>query len=653
MIGSLVATGRKRSFSPPGRRLLILASAAFAVWVIYANLFAITDPLLLGILFVCGAYALLFVAIGATPRAPDRVPVHDVVLSVLALACGAYFLHQAEAITYRISLLERLTPPQLTFGSLLLALTLEATRRSAGAGLTAIVMLFLAYNLFGAHLPPPYGHGVTEYGYFLDVLVFTTDGLFGVPIQVVASYVFLFVMFGTFLGLTGGSDFFLDLARLLTGRSRGGPAKVAVVSSGLYGTISGSPTSDVVATGTITIPAMRRLGYPARFAGAVEVAASTGGSAMPPIMGSAAFILAEYTGLAYRQVIAAALVPALLYYVGVFAQVHLRAVRLDLRAGDASERADAPASARAVLRGGRLYLLPVLVLLGALLAGYSPGFTAGLGTAALIGSAALSPSARLGLRAILRGLGETTLRILPVAGACAAAGLVIGGLSMTGLGMKAAGMILLLGDGTAPVTLLIAALVTLILGLGMPTPSAYVLAAALVAPALERLGYPLLQSHMFLLYFAILSAATPPIAVAALAASTIAEEDPFAIALAAMRLAAVGFVLPFAFVWNPALLLQGTPLAIALALAGGIAGAIALAVAVEGPSARAAPAGGRSSRAWQRPLNALPRPVPRLLLPVAAAAAVAPQPAVALAGMAAILGLIWPRIGGAVPRRDV
>ncbi|WP_328794018.1 TRAP transporter permease, partial [Maritimibacter harenae] len=314
-------------------------------------------------------------------------------------------------------------------------------------------MLFLVYNLFGYLLPPPFGHGVDEFSYLLDILVFTTDGVFGVPIQVVASYVFLFVMFGTFLSKAGGGEFFFNIASLVTGRSRGGPAKIAVISSGLYGTMSGSPTSDVVATGSITIPVMKRLGYRARFAAAVEVAASTGGSAMPPIMGSAAFILAEYTGVAYQQVVFAALVPALLYYMGVFTQVHLRAVRLNLRPSD-----DEIPTAKETFRTGWVFLIPIAGIVAALVAGYSPTFTAGAGVVGAVVASMLTKATRLRPWQIVEGLGETTLRILPVAGACAAAGLVIGGLSMTGLGMKAANVILTISNGQPGVTLVIAAI---------------------------------------------------------------------------------------------------------------------------------------------------------------------------------------------------
>lgn len=627
MIGSLVSTGRRRKLAAGPHRALIIAAATFSAWVVYANLFTISDPLVLGILFVSGIFAIMFVAIGASPNAPDQVPAYDFALSGLSIACGVFFFLNATIISDRISLLEPFTTSQFFFGTILMILTLEATRRTTGLGLTSVVVLFLIYNWFGYLLPPPFGHGVSEFSYLLDILVFTTDGIFGVPIQVVASYVFLFVMFGTFLSASGGGEFFFNLAALVTGRTRGGPAKIAVISSGLYGTMSGSPTSDVVATGSITIPVMKRLGYTARFAAGVEVAASTGGSAMPPVMGSAAFILAEYTGVPYNDIVVAAIVPALLYYLGVFGQVHLRAVKYDLRPSE-----DEIPTVRQTFATGWVFLIPIIGIVTALLYGYSPTFTAGVGVLMILLASSLMKRTRLSPWGIIEGLGDTTLRILPVAGACAAAGLVIGGLSMTGLGMKAANVILVVSNSQPFVTLVIAAIVTIVLGLGMPTPSAYILAAVLVGPALAKLGYPILQSHLFLLYYAVLSALTPPIAVAALAAAAIADEDPFKIALSAVRLAVVGFLLPFAFIWNPGILLLGDVEANTLAVAGGILATIAIAISVEGT------------------YGANITYIERILLLIGAVACITPLVGVSLAGIVLILGMLM-RYGVLLKRR--
>lgn len=563
MISRYLGTGRRRSFGGISGNIFYAISAAFALWVVYANIYALPDALLVGILFVSGIYSLLFLAVGGTNDAKDRPSILDWGLVAASVSCGIYFFLTRDALATHITLLYPLSDSQVFFGALLMFLTLEATRRTTGLGLTAVVLIFLAYNLWGHMIPPPLGHGYIDFGSFIDTLMYTTDGVFGVPIQVAASYVFLFVLFGSLLSKAGGADFMFQLAAALTGKSPGGPAKIAIISSGMYGMISGSPTSDVATTGSVTIPIMKRLGYSARFAGAVEVAASTGGAAMPPVMGSAAFILAEYTGIDYRSVVLAALIPAILYYLGIYIQVHLRAVRTGLRG---VERTDPILD---TLKTGWVFIVPLVVITAALLVGYTPTYVAVFGAVSLFVASLLRRQTRMGPQALMKAIGETTVRMLPVAGACAAAGLVIGGLTMTGMSMKASGLVSLVAEtGDLPL-LLLGALITIILGLGMPTPSAYILAAVLVGPAFTAAELAVLPANMFLLYFALLSALTPPIAVAAFAAAAIADEDAMKIAVTAVKLAATGFLLPFVFVWNPAFLAMGSLPMIALAVTGG------------------------------------------------------------------------------------
>jgi TRAP transporter 4TM/12TM fusion protein len=619
MIGRLFDTGRRRQFDGVFRFWLFAASAVFAAGVVYANIFALPDALLIGILFVCGIYSLLFLAVGASRHSPAMPSVFDWVLSAASVACGIYFFMIRGYLANHITLLNPLGADQLFFGAVLLALTLEATRRTTGPGLTIVVLIFLAYNLYGHVLPPPFGHGYIDFGSFIDTLMYTTDGVFGVPIQVAASYVFLFVMFGALLSKAGGADFMFQLAAALTGKSPGGPAKIAVVSSGMYGMISGSPTSDVATTGAVTIPIMKRLGYSARFAGAVEVAASTGGSAMPPVMGSAAFILAEYTGIDYRDVVIAALIPALLYYLAVYLQVHFRAVRQGLRGIDQAD------PILETLKSGWVFVLPLAVIVWALLVGYTPTYVAVYATVALVIASFFTKRTCMTPSDVMEGLGETTLRMLPVAGACAAAGLVIGGLTMTGLAMKASNIVMLVaGSGTLPL-LLFGAAIAILLGMGMPTPSAYILGAVLVGPAFVAADIPVLPANMFLLYYAVLSALTPPIAVAAFAAAAIADEDALKIAVTSVKLAAFGFLVPFFFVWNEALLWQGPGLNIALAALGGVVAVVILALALESEMPN-----------WLR-----------LICFVASGAAMAPylELSVPIIVGAGVLGIIWWRKG--------
>ncbi|MGI9424302.1 MAG: TRAP transporter permease [Hyphomicrobiaceae bacterium] len=572
-------TGVRRT--PSGWTGLIAktCAAATAVWTVHAAAFSQTDVLPLTIIFLSAMMALTFLLIGSSPNSDrETIPWYDWLLALAATLIGAYFVYHADDIAQRITLLDDLSAADMTAATLVIVLTLEAVRRTVGLGLTIIVVGFMAYNLFGDRLSGPLAHGEISASHFLDIMIFTTDGLFGVPLRVAATYAFLFVLFGTTLAKTGGAEFFFDLAAAIAGRSKGGPAKIAVISSGLYGTISGSPTSDVVTTGSVTIPIMKRIGYSPAFAGGVEVAASTGGSLVPPVMGAAAFIMAEYTGIAYVDIALAALIPALLYYLPIYLQVDLRAHRANL-AGIGEEQIRPLAR---VLSDGGLFLLPPVAITWALLDGYTPTYSALYGTVAVIGVAMLRKRTRISPIMAFEILHETSTKMVAVAGACAAAGLVIGGITMTGLASKFSHLVFLLSDKNVILSLMLAAALTILLGLGMPTPSAYILAAVLVSPVLSSLSIDLMAGHLFLLYFAVMSALTPPVAVAAYAASAIADENPLRIALVAVRIAIAAFLVPFAFVFDPALLLKGSPLEVVLATLLVATGLSLIVVAIEG-----------------------------------------------------------------------
>lgn len=578
-LAGLASSGQRRKLSGRLGQAVHAFAASIAIAVVYTTTVVYVDLFAMTIVFLAAMLALVFLTVGATPNSrTDRPSLLDWVFTLVALAAGAYFLIENERIITRITLLHPLTGLDMVFAPALLLLTLEATRRTVGFGLTSIVVIFLAYNLWGHLLPGKLSHGEISFNHFLDIMMFTTDGLFGVPIRVAATYAFLFVLFGTFLAKAGGAEFFYNLAAALAGRRAGGPAKIAVVSSGLYGTLSGSPTSDVVTTGSITIPIMQRLGYSKRLAGGVEVAASTGGSLLPPVMGSAAFIMAEFTGIEYREIVIAGLVPALLFYICVYSQVHLRSLKLGLRGVPADEL---PALGGTLQNGG-LFLVPLVALTIALLMGYSPTYVAVFATVAVLAVAMVRPSTRMGLLKIWDALGETTLRMVSVVAACAAAGLVIGGISMTGLANKFADLVFLLAGDSQALALVIAAALSILLGMGMPTPSAFILAAVLVGPTLLEMGFSVLQSNLFLLYFAVLSAMTPPVAVAAFAAAAIADANPLHIAMTAVRLAITAFIVPFAFIYGDGLLLQGDLANVAVACLTALAGVLLLAVGVEG-----------------------------------------------------------------------
>lgn len=572
-------TGTRRKPDDATGVFVKACAAAATVWTVYAAGWSQMDALLLTIIFLSIMLVLTFLLIGPGPNSPtNTVPVHDWLLAAASAATGCYFIYHAEEIAQRITLLDELSTTDMLVAGAIVVLSLEAMRRTVGLGLTLIVMLFMVYNLFGDLLSGPLSHGLITVPHFLDIMVFTTDGLFGVPLRVAATYAFLFVLFGTTLAKTGGAEFFFDLAASLTGRSKGGPAKIAVISSGLYGTISGSPTSDVVTTGSVTIPIMKRIGYRPAFAGGVEVAASTGGSLVPPVMGAAAFIMAEYTGIAYVDIAFAALIPALLYYLPIYLQVHLTADRENLQ----GLSGDQLRPLLHTLKDGGLFLLPLVAITWALLDGYTPTYSAIYGTIAVIGVAMLRKKTRITPSVAFDILHETSTKMVAVAGACAAAGLVIGGITMTGLASKFSHLVFLLSDENVVISLLLAAGLTVLLGLGMPTPSAYILAAVLVSPVMTNLQIDPMAGHLFLLYFAVMSALTPPVAVAAYAASAIAEENPLRIALVAVRIALAAFLLPFAFIFDPALLLNGSMFEIVSATALAAAGLALIVIAMEG-----------------------------------------------------------------------
>ena len=525
-----------------------------AVYVILAATYLFIDPWVLTALFLCGTMTIAFLVIGANATSDlTRPTVPDFILSLASLSCGIFFFFQASELSSRIALLTELTTAQYWFGLLMIFLTLEITRRATGVGLLAVVLIFVAYNLYGHHISGVLGHGHIGLDHFLDIMIYTTDGVMGLPARVAATYAFMFVLFGTLLYHSRGGEFFNDIATAFTGHRHGGSAKVAVASSGLYGMISGSPTSDVVTTGSVTIPMMKKAGFKGPVAGGIEVAASTGGSIMPPVMGSAAFLMAEYTGIEYRDIAIAALLPALLYYLCVYSQVHFRAVRLGI---GGLPRESLPKVGETLKKGG-VFVVPLVVLTWALLAGYTPTMVAVYGSLSVLAVAMLRSHTRLGPVGIYNALAETTVRSVAVAGATAAAGLVIGGITMTGLAAKFAHLVYALTAADQVFTFIVAAALTLILGMGMPTPSAYILAAVLMSPLMKQVGISDLSGHMFILYFAVLSAITPPVAVAAFAAASISGDNPILIAAHAVKLALAAFLVPFVFVFGPELLWQG------------------------------------------------------------------------------------------------
>lgn len=510
------------------------------------------------------------------------------VLLILAMVASAvYLVLENEALVRRAG---SPTTLDLVGGLVTLVVVLELARRTTGWGLVVMAGLALAYALAGPHLPGILAHRGYGFTRLMEHLYLSTEGIWGVPLGVSADFVYLFVLFGALLDMAGGGALLIGLANRVAGSTRGGPAKTAAVASALMGSLSGSAVANVVTTGTFTIPLMRRSGFKPFFAAAIEAAASTGGQLMPPIMGAGAFILATWTNIPYTRVALAALVPALLYYVALLMAIHFRAGRMGLE-GIPLEKLE-PVLPRLHL------LLPlgfIVLLLGM---GRSPMRAAfwGVVTAVLVSlfNRKTRPTpGRLEKALLAAGAGA-----VQVAAACAAAGVVVGVASLTGIGLRMSELIITVSQGNLFLALVLTALGSIVLGMGLPTTAAYVVLAALGAPALIQLGVPLLAAHLFIFYFGCVSNVTPPVSLAAYAASGVAGSPPLKTAWTAMLLASAGFVVPFMFVYGPPLLLDGTPLEILVVAGTAMAGVTALAASVIGFFRQ-------NLRTWERALLAV------------------------------------------------
>jgi TRAP transporter 4TM/12TM fusion protein len=409
--------------------------------------------------------------------------------------------------------------------------------------------------------------------------LFSGTSIYGLPIAISATYIYLFILFGNILQVSGGGKVFIDIAWSIAGWARGGPAKMSIISSSLFGTVSGGAATNVVVDGYLTIPLMKSVGYGARFSAAVEAVTSTGGQIVPPVMGSGAFLMAEFLGRPYIEIAVAAIIPAILYYISVYVMIDLEAIKRKLK-GKPKEQLPVFMS---VLLGGWHLLMPIPILIGCLAVfGMSPIRAALWAIGFGIILSWLKSISRIGLKKLLNALEDSAKGMIEIAVTCAMAGIIIGMLTLTGLGLKFASLLLAMSGGNLIVGLLLCMVTTIILGMGMPTVAAYVVAAAVIAPGLEALGAPKLSAHMFVFYFACLSALTPPVALAAYAAAAIARTNTFEVALNACRLVIAGFIIPYAFVYSPGLLMQGSISTVALNTLTALVGVVGLAMAIQG-----------------------------------------------------------------------
>ncbi|MBK9082318.1 MAG: TRAP transporter permease [Rhizobiales bacterium] len=492
-------------------------------------------------------------------------------LAALALAAAplVYVLWNYDYFVNRIIYIDDLSTADMAMASLLVVVLFEATRRVLGWALPVTAMVFLAYALFVSRVEPMR---------LLDQLYMSTEGIFGQTLAVSATYVMIFVLFGSFMERTGTGQLFMDFALSLTGHTAGGPGKVSVVSSSLFGTISGSAVANVMVDGPITIPLMKKTGFRPEFAAAVEAVASTGGQIMPPIMGAAAFVMAEFLGVGYGQVVIWAIIPAILYYVSCFAAVHFEAKRLGLHG---VPRAELPRLSTTLRERGHLFI-PVVGILAVMYLGYSAPLAALTGTALCFPVAALRRSTRhyVTWRNLGGALVDGAKNTIAVALACATAGVIIGVVTLTGLGITFTQVVLGLAQNALLLALIVTMMAGIVLGMGMPTTPAYIIMTSLLVPALVKLGVDKPAAHMFAFYFAILSAITPPVALAVYASASLARSDLWKTGLSAMRIGAAGFITPFMFVYQPALLMMGDWPTIALTFVTATGGILLIAAAL-------------------------------------------------------------------------
>jgi TRAP transporter 4TM/12TM fusion protein len=536
--------------------LVKIIAICFSLFQLYTAMFGLFDPQIQRPTHLMFALALIYLLypIGKPKNAGTGfLQIHplDLVLCLLSIAVASYSLLTYENLMESAGLYSTMDYAMAVLGILL---TMEATRRIVGLPIVVIALCFLAYAYLGSYFPGFLNHRGYELKRIVTHMWFTTEGIMGLPLGVSATFIFLFILFGAFLTSTGIMTFFIDISNAVAGWASGGPAKVAVMASALEGTVSGSSVANTVGSGSFTIPMMKRLGYRPEFAGAVEAAASTGGQIMPPVMGAAAFLMAEFIGLPYAQIAKAAVIPALLYFTGVWVVVHFEAKKCGLRG---LSRDQLPNLWKVLKKDSHL-ILPLIAIIYLLMEGFTPMRAAlgGLGLCILVGL--FRKATRLNLTKLLDTLDAGARSALSVALACATAGIIVGVVTLTGIGLKMGDGLLALSGGFLIPTLIFTMITSLILGMGAPTTANYIITSTCAAPAILALGVPVLAAHMFVFYFGIIADITPPVALAAFAGAAIAKANPMKTGLEATKLAIAAFIVPYIFVFSPQLLLINT-----------------------------------------------------------------------------------------------
>ncbi|MFY9218700.1 MAG: TRAP transporter permease [Tepidanaerobacteraceae bacterium] len=530
-------------------KLIAAIAITFSVFQVYTAAFGTLDAMLQRAIHLAFALCLIYLLYPARVSWPrDKIHPIDVVFAILGAAAPLYIVVFYKQLVMRAGLV---TTTDYIVGIIAIILILEAVRRVVGIPMVCVAILFLVYALYGRQLPGVLAHRGADLPTLVQHLFYTTEGIFGIPLGVSSTFIFLFILFGAFLEKTGLGQLFIDLSNAVAGWAAGGPAKVAVIASALEGTVSGSSVANTAGSGSFTIPMMKKLGYEPEFAGAVEATASTGGQLMPPIMGAAAFLMAEFIGLPYFRIVTAAIIPSLLYYFGVWTQVHFEAKRLGLRG---MSRDELPKIGDVLKERGHL-LVPLIALIYLLAKGYTPMRAALVAIVLTIGCAMLKKNTRISFFDIVEGLEKGARGALGVVAATACAGIIVGVVTLTGLGLRLGSVLVDIADGKLFLTLVFTMLTSIILGMGVPTTANYVITSTIAAPALIMMDVPVLAAHMFVFYFGIIADVTPPVALAAFVGAGIAKANPLKTGIQATKLAIAAFLVPYIFVYNPSLLL--------------------------------------------------------------------------------------------------
>ena len=515
---------------------------AFSVFVIWMNVFSTLPEQIRRASFIGIVIFMAFILYPVKKNHAskiNKVPIYDFIMGIVGSGCFFYYVVNFQTIVDRAG---RLTTPDMVVGIVGILILFEICRRVVGVPILVVVACFILYAYFGG------GFSVKR---IIAHLFYTTEGVIGTPLGVCSTFIVLFILFGSFLDKTGVGRFFIEIANSIAGSATGGPAKVAVISSALQGMISGSSVANTVGSGSFTIPMMKKTGYAPEFAAAVEASASTGGQIMPPIMGAAAFLMAEMTGFEYSKIVVAAILPAFLYFTGIFLMVHFEAKKLGLKG---LSKEEIPNFFSLMLSRGYL-LLPLAVLVYCMMSGFTSSMSAIYAIVTSIIVSMFRKDTRMTPKAFGEALENGAKNTIGVAVACSMAGMIVGVVTLTGIGLKLATGLLALSGGVTIVALFFTMIACIILGMGVPTTANYVIMATITAPIVVKLGVPVLAAHMFVSYFGIVADITPPVALAAYAGSAIAHSNPLKTGVTATRIAITAFIIPYVFAFNPDMLL--------------------------------------------------------------------------------------------------